>query len=231
MTNATDYLAEKPAPLPTHARSVMIYTRYERFWHWSQALLIFFLIFTGFVVHGTFGLLSFGTAVSWHTTAGLTLSVLWLFTIFWQLTTGQWHHYAPRRAGVFAMIRYYSWGILSGAPHPFHKTLKRKQNPLQTWAYLWFVLGVGPALWVSGFAYLLYPVWARTFPTVGLGLIAFVHTAAAFCLLVFVIAHVYIATTGRTPGDYIKTMITGYDDIEVDAVEETFLETHHGHIR
>ncbi len=102
---------------------------------------------------------------------------MWLFTIFSQLTTGQWHHYAPRRAGVFAMIKYYSWGILSGAPHPFHKTLKRKQNPLQTWAYLWFVLGVGPALWASGFAYLLYPVWAKAFPAIGLGLVAFVHTS------------------------------------------------------
>ncbi len=49
--------------------------------------------------------------------------------------------------------------------------------------------------------------------------------------MVFVIAHVYIATTGKTPGDYIKTMITGYDEIEVDTVEEKYLETHHGNIR
>lgn len=27
---------------------VMLFTRFERFWHWTQALLIFGLLFTGF---------------------------------------------------------------------------------------------------------------------------------------------------------------------------------------
>ncbi|MES9979981.1 MAG: hypothetical protein ABW107_14655 [Candidatus Thiodiazotropha sp. 6PLUC5] len=46
---------------------VMIYSRYERFWHWSQAFLIFTLFYTGLGLHGTHDMLDFKTAVVIHT--------------------------------------------------------------------------------------------------------------------------------------------------------------------
>ncbi len=64
--------------------AVVIYTRYERFWHWSQAALIFFLAFTGFNLHGSFDLLPFGLAVKLHTFAAIALILLWIFTTFWK---------------------------------------------------------------------------------------------------------------------------------------------------
>ena len=53
---------------------------------------------------------------------------------------------------------------------------------------------------------------------------AFVHTAAAFIMAAFVIIHIYMTTTGKTAFHYIRTMITGYDSIELSEVEEAYLE-------
>ena len=74
-------------------RDVMIYSYYERFWHWSQALLIFALFFSGLGLHGTHGLLDFRTAVTVHSFSAIALIVLWIFTTFWNFTTGQWKQY------------------------------------------------------------------------------------------------------------------------------------------
>jgi len=75
---------------------IYIYKRYERFWHWSQALLIITMMITGFEVHGSYLLLGFKKAVQLHTLAAWTLLTLWAFTIFWQFTTGEWGSTCPR---------------------------------------------------------------------------------------------------------------------------------------
>jgi thiosulfate reductase cytochrome b subunit len=205
-------------------RDVMIYTRYERFWHWSQAALIFTLFFSGLGLHGAHNLLDFRTAVMVHTYAAITLVVLWIFTTFWNFTTGQWKQYLFKK-GIFQVIRFYAWGILKGEPHPYKKSLQRKQNALQSLAYLTFMIVVGPALWTTGLLYLLYDLWSH-YPWAGDGLLitAIIHTTAAFIMGAFVIIHIYMTTTGRTPLHYIKTMITGYDSIELSEVEEAYLE-------
>lgn len=205
-------------------RDVMIYTRYERFWHWSQAALIFTLFFSGLGLHGTHNLLDFHTAVKIHTYAAIALVILWLFTTFWNFTTGQWKQYLFKK-GVFQVIRFYAWGILKGEHHPYKKSLQRKQNALQSLAYMTFMVLVGPALWASGLVYLFYSAWSG-YPWAGeaLAMTALVHTAAAFVMGAFVIIHVYMTTTGKTPLHYIKTMITGYDNIELSEVEEAYLE-------
>lgn len=203
---------------------VMIYTRYERFWHWSQALLIFILAFSGFGVHGTHHFLDFRTAVVVHSTAAVALIVLWIFTTFWNFTTGQWKQYLPELSRLPAIIKFYAWGILTGAPHPYHKTLRRKQNALQSLAYLWFMVFIGPALWASGIVYLAYPLWAEyAIGTPALPAIATIHLVAAFLMIVFVAIHVYMTTTGKTLTHYIRTMITGYDRIELEDYEAAYL--------
>jgi thiosulfate reductase cytochrome b subunit len=223
--------------------TVRIYTRYERFWHWSQALLIFFLAFTGFNMHGTINIMDFGQAAMLHTFAAVALLLLWIFTTFWNLTTGNWKQFLPffdiRSAAdnrisskvalffarLFAVIRYYAWGILFGEKHPHHKTLRRKQNALQGLAYLTFMVIIGPALWISGIAYLLYDLW-NGWERAGFyfQIVVFLHTASAFMMVAFAIIHVYMTTTGKTPLHYIKTMITGDESIELTEVERKYLE-------
>ena len=209
----------------TTVRAVKIYSRYERFWHWSQALLIFILVFSGFNIHGTFSALPFALAVMIHTYAAIVLIVLWIFTTFWHFTTGQWRHYLPRRAGLFAIIKFYAFGILMGAPHPYSKTLKRKQNALQSLAYLTFMVIIGPALWSTGIVYLFYQAWeGYQYSGTVLNVVVFLHTAAAFLMITFVVIHVYMTTTGKTLTHYVKTMITGYEKVELSEIEEAYLE-------
>jgi thiosulfate reductase cytochrome b subunit len=203
---------------------VMIYSRYERFWHWSQAFLIFTLFYTGLGIHGTHDMLDFRTAVEIHTYAAVFLILLWIFTTFWNFTTGQWRQYLFKE-GVLKVIRFYAYGILVGEPHPYKKGLQRKQNALQSLAYMAFMVLIGPALWASGIVYLFYDLWSSyNWSTDGLTLIALVHTTAAFLMGTFVIIHIYMTTTGKTPTHYIKTMISGYDNIELTEAEKAYIE-------
>ena len=195
---------------------IYLYKRYERFWHWSQALLVISMLITGFEVHGTYKLFGFGQAVSLHTVSAWTLLTLWAFTIFWQFTTGEWRQYIPTLKKVDAMVRYYAFGIFRHAPNPFQKTAEKKHNPLQRLAYLALLSILSPIIWGSGLFYLFYSNWKSWGVDAWLSLeaVALIHTAGAFMMLIFFIAHVYLTTTGHTPTAHIKTMITGWEEAD-----------------
>lgn len=195
---------------------IYLYKRYERFWHWSQAALVMFMLVTGFEVHGSYEWFGFQQAVELHTYAAWTLLTLWAFTIFWQFTTGEWRQYLPRLKGVVAVAKFYAFGIFSGGEHPYHKTADKKHNPLQGLAYLALLSAISPIIWISGLFYLFYANWQTGWlgAALPLDVVAFVHTAGAFMMLVFVIAHVYLTTTGHTVFAHIKTMITGWEEVE-----------------
>ncbi|HHC29093.1 MAG TPA: cytochrome B, partial [Rhodobacterales bacterium] len=71
-------------------RQVRVYPRFERFWHWTQVVLIVTLSVTGFSVNGVFALIPFKAAVMVHIIAALLLLALWIFATFWLFTTGTW---------------------------------------------------------------------------------------------------------------------------------------------
>ncbi len=195
---------------------IYVFKRFERFWHWSQAALIVFMMLSGFEIHGSYKLLGFRDAVALHTVAAWTLITLWVFAIFWHLTTGEWKQYIPTLDKVDAMIKYYLTGIFTHAPHPFRQTTLRKHNPLQRLAYLFFMLVISPVIWFSGWFYLFYGEWKAwgLDGVLSLEWVAFFHTAGAFMMLVFFIAHIYLATAGHTPTSHIKAMITGWEEVE-----------------
>ena len=191
----------------------MVFKRFERFWHWSQALLIIMMMVTGFEIHGTFKLFGFYKAVLYHEYLAYTLMTLWVFAIFWHFTTGEWKQYTPTMHQLPEVLKYYAWGIFKGENHPYKATPERKHNPMQRFAYLGFHLVMGPLVWITGLLKLLYSDWEA----LGLGWmeltwVAYFHLVGAYLLIVFLIAHVYMATTGATPLAYIKAMITGYDE-------------------
>lgn len=195
---------------------IYLYKRYERFWHWSQAVLIIFMLVTGFEIHGFYQNFGFRRAVELHTLTAWALLTLWAFTIFWQFTTGEWRQYIPTLTKVLAMVRYYIHGIFVNSPHPFHKTASKKHNPLQRLAYVSLLALVSPLIWGSGLLYLFYAYWKDLGIEQWLDLewVALAHTAGAFMMLTFFIVHVYLTTTGHTPLAHIKTMITGWEDAE-----------------
>ena len=198
------------------AERIYIYKRYERFWHWSQALLIIGMMITGFEVHGTYTLLGFQKAVQLHTLAAWTLLTLWAFTIFWQFTTGEWRQYLPSLKNVLAMVNYYLIGIFRDAPHPFRKTVVQKHNPLQRLAYLALLAVISPLIWISGLFYLFYGNWQQLGIDRYLTLewVAIAHTLGAFLITAFFFIHVYLTTTGHTVFAHIKAMITGWEEVD-----------------
>ena len=196
-------------------KRIYVFKRFERFWHWAQAALIIFMMVSGFEVHGAYKLLGFKSAVEMHTIAAWSLITLWVFAVFWHLTTGEWKQYIPTMEKVDAMFKYYLTGIFTHAPHPFRQTTLTKHNPLQRLAYLFFMLVISPVIWFSGWFYLFYADWSAWGADKYLSLewVAFFHTAGAFMILIFFIAHVYLATAGHTPLAHIKAMITGWEEV------------------
>ena len=194
---------------------VIMYKGFERFWHWTQAILIITLLFTGFNIHGTHQFFSFEKAVDIHVIAAWILMGLWVFAIFWHLTTGEWKQYLPSSGSkVIAMAKYYTFDIFMGGGHPHHKTRKEKLNPMQRLAYLSLHLFISPLIWITGLLYLFYPYWdVIGISDWSLGAVALLHTAAAFLLLTFLVIHLYLAlTTSKEPFAYLKAMITGYEN-------------------
>ncbi len=198
-------------------QNVELFTGFERFWHWMQTVLIFGLLITGFGMHGLYHWFEFGQAMDYHLVLAWTLIGLWVLAIFWHLTTGQWRQYVPTGKGLMPMIMYYAYGIFSGEPKPFVTTPSAKHNPLQRLAYLGFKLLIAPALWISGLLLMFYSSWKGTElgATLQLAWVAWVHLAAAYALIVFLIGHVYMAaTTGDPWYAYLRAMVTGYEKVE-----------------
>lgn len=205
-------------------RRVYIYKGFERFWHWTQASLIIFLAFTGFEVHGTFHVLGFEHAARFHRVASWMLIALIIFAIFWHLVTGEWRQYVPTTKKLFAQIRFYSIGMFKGEKHPTKKTGLKKLNPLQRLVYLGFKLILIPVTVISGILYMFHKTIDRNDMVVisdfSLEGIAFWHTLGAFLLMVFLVVHVYMTTTGNTPTSNLQAMITGYEELEDEDEEE-----------
>lgn len=201
-------------------RTVYIYKAFERFWHWTQAILIFMLIFTGFEIHGSYSFFGYQNAVKYHNISAYALIVLIVFAIFWHFSTGEWRQYLPTISNIKAQIDYYLFGIFKNAPHPTKKTVLSKLNPLQKLVYLGLKVLVIPVLVVSGIIYMYYRYPQQqsieALNIESLEPIAVIHTIGAFLLVAFLVAHLYLITTGHTITSNLKAMITGYEDLDED---------------
>ncbi len=195
---------------------IYLFTRFERFWHWTQAALIIFMAVTGFEIRTLYHLFGFEQAVFLHTFAAWGLIGLWVFAVFWHATTGEWKQYIPTMDQIVLIMRYYSVDIFSDAPHPYQKTRMKKHNPLQRLVYLSLWVFIYPAIWVSGILYLFYQDWQAwgIAAYLNLEVIGIIHASSGFLIITFLIGHVYLVTTGRTTFIHIKAMITGWEDVD-----------------
>jgi len=198
-------------------KRVYVYKAFNRFWHWTQAALILFLALTGFEIHGSYTFFGFENAVRYHNIAAYSLIVLIVFAIFWHFTTGEWKQYIPTFEHVKAQLNYYVFGIFKSAPHPTKKTVLSKLNPLQKITYFGLKILVIPVIVSSGLLYMLYRYPQRhgveALNIESLEIVAVVHTLGAFLLLAFIIAHLYLITTGEKVTSNLKAMITGFEDM------------------
>ncbi|OGU32947.1 MAG: cytochrome B [Ignavibacteria bacterium GWA2_35_9] len=202
-------------------KQVYIYKAFERFWHWTQAILILFLAATGFEIHGSIKFFGYQNAVEYHNIAAYSFIVLIIFAIFWHFTTGEWKQYLPTLKNIKAQIDFYLAGIFRNAPHPTKRTVLSKLNPLQRLVYLGLKILVIPVMVISGLLYMFYRYPQKDGGIEVLNInsiepIALLHTLGAFLLIAFLITHLYLITTGTTITSNLKAMITGFEETEVE---------------
>ena len=199
-------------------KKVLIYKSFERFWHWTQAILISFLMLSGFEIHGSISFFGFENAVTYHNVAAWAFMILIVFAIFWHFTTGEWRQYVPTFKHLKSQLDFYLFGIFRNAPHPTKKTVLSKLNPLQRLTYFGLKILVIPIMVVSGILYMLYRYpqknGIRALNVESLEIIAVLHTIGAFLLVAFVIVHLYLITTGNKVSTNLQAMLTGYEELE-----------------
>jgi thiosulfate reductase cytochrome b subunit len=209
-------------------KQVYIYKSFERFWHWMQSILIFFLAFTGFEIHGTYTFFGFRDAVRYHNIATYMFIGLIVFAIFWHLTTGEYKQYIPTFENIKAQLNYYIFGIFRNAPHPTKKTVLSKLNPLQKLTYFGLKVLVIPLSVTSGLLYMFYRYPSRhgieAINIQTLEFIAIFHTVAAILLIAFLITHLYLLTTGKTITSNLKAMLTGFEELDDEQPNENKID-------
>ncbi|HEX3049109.1 MAG TPA: cytochrome b/b6 domain-containing protein, partial [Aggregatilineaceae bacterium] len=205
---------------------VYMYSVYERQWHWLQTVAILMLIFTGLIIHKPelFGIFSFRYVVQVHNVLAAILVINAALAAFYHFASGEIRQFLPKPHGffdqAFAQAKYYLSGIFKGEAHPFEKTSEQKMNPLQQMTYLAILNILLPAQIITGILMWGAQTWPDTAERLGgLGFLAPLHTMVAWLFASFIVAHVYLTTTERTPITGIKSMITGWSELEEHPAE------------
>jgi thiosulfate reductase cytochrome b subunit len=214
--------ARRRPPVAVQTEPVYMYDRYERFWHWLQTFTILLLFLTGLVIHrpDMFGHFAFRHMVTLHNILAFVLVINAALALFWHVTTGQIRQFIPRPAGFFdqaiLQAKYYLQGIFRGDEHPFDKSYRRKLNPLQQMTYFGLLNVLLPLQILTGVLMWGVQQWPEIANMLGgLPWLAPFHTLIAWLLATFVVAHVYLTTTGATPTEDIKAMVTGWENVPV----------------
>ena len=193
-----------------------------RVWHWTNALLILTLGITGMSVHFADPdrmLVEFSLAVRLHNIAGVALIFTYLFFVVANIVTGNWWQFVPKPPGILQRIivqaRWYAIGIFRDEPHPHEPSKEEHFNALQAITYWKVMYLLMPVILITGLIY-LYPEFApdRLFGFDGLLPIAMTHFLAASAILLFMLSHIYLGTTGKTVGQMFKMMFTGWHERE-----------------
>jgi thiosulfate reductase cytochrome b subunit len=196
---------------------VQVYSAFERLWHWLQAAAILGLIVTGIEIHapGTVPGMGFQHAARAHEVLALVTVANAFLSLFYHLATGAIGQFIPEPRDFFslalAQTRYYARGIFTGAAHPLKRPGYRL-NVLQQVTYLAILNLALPIQVVTGILMWKATSWPGLIEALGgLRWVAGLHTLAAWLFVAFVIAHVYLTTTGRTPLAHLRAMIVGWE--------------------
>lgn len=208
-------------------RRIRMYEAYRRFWHWLQAVSIVALLATGLIIHrpDLFAAFSFRGVVTLHNILAALLVINAALALFYHLATERIREFIPRPYGFFddaiRQTRYYVSGIFKGEPHPFEKRPDDRLNPLQKLTYFGILnvllplqIATGALMWGSQ----KWPELAGALG--GLPLLAPFHSLVAWLFASFIVMHVYLTTTGATPLEAMRGMVTGYEEVEVPEKEK-----------
>jgi thiosulfate reductase cytochrome b subunit len=199
--------------------TVYLYPVWIRLWHWFNALLYLFLIFTGLSMQYSnpeYPFIRFDIAVSIHNTSGILLSMNYLVILLGNIFTRNGIFYRIRLKGfmkeMFMQGRYYMFGIFKGEKAPYPINAERKFNPLQKISYVAVLYFLMPVIIVTGFA-MIYPELIfvkKMFGTSGLHLTDLFHIVTGFILSLFMFVHIYLCTIGKPAGTHFRAMMSGW---------------------
>ncbi|MDA3943545.1 MAG: cytochrome b/b6 domain-containing protein [Bacteroidetes bacterium] len=198
-----------------------LYTRFERFWHWTQMALVMLLILTGFEIHGNFSLFGFENSVRLHNSSAWAFMGLAVVSILFMLFSHQYVNFIPTTKKLKEQIQYYTLGIFRKDPHPTKKSLYNKLNPLQRLIYAGLLILIFPVQIITGLVYMYYHYPQNPLDAAGLKSAAITHTIGAFMVVAFILVHMYMTTTGHSVSSNIKAMITGFEKEEEEHKAET----------
>ena len=189
-----------------------------RLWHWTNALLIIMLTITGISLHFAdpkLPLVEFSLAARIHDIAGLSLVAAYSFFVIANIVSGNWWQYVPKPPRIleqcWRQTAWYCWGIFKGEPHPYQVTKEANLNAIQALTYWGIMYMVMPVLLLTGLVF-MFPQFApdRFFGFDGLLPVAVLHYLTGAVIVMFMISHIYLGTTGKTATSMFKTMITGW---------------------
>jgi thiosulfate reductase cytochrome b subunit len=200
-----------------------------RIWHWLQAIGIVVLIITGAQIRYPeyINLLSsYKAAIYLHNVAGFLVIgsfVLWfVYYLFIAKTLSRL--YIPRLSdldGLLQQALFYGIGYFKGEKNPHHPTPENKFNPLQKITYLGLMFVFIPLVCISGILLVnLDPLRGFINSLGGLKFLAGFHFLLACGFAAFLPTHIYLTTLGHTPMEHIKTMLTGWEEINEEDEEK-----------
>ncbi len=209
-------LTRRKEPIQLPEEKILLHPLVERLWHWFQALCIVMLIITGIMLHWPERFPGwFDWSVSVHNWFGWGAVIAFVVWLIYNLSTRRISHYIPKKGeiprGMITQAKFYGYGIFKHEPHPYAPTEDNKFNPLQKIAYLKFQLFLFPILLISGILY-MYP---ETFSGIinaigGTVVLGVIHLILGSLFTAFLVAHLYLATTGETVGENFKAIVFGY---------------------
>lgn len=199
-------------------KRVYMYEAYRRFWHWLQTTSIVILLLTGLIIHrpDLFGAFSFPGMVTMHNVVAVILVLNAALSLFYHLTTDRMREFIPHPYGFFddaiLQAKYYLTGIFKREPHPFEKRPDSRMNPIQKATYFMILNVLLPLQIVTGA--LMWAVQLKPDILGGLPFLAPFHSLTAWLFGTFIVVHIYMTTTGATPFESIRAMVTGYEEVE-----------------
>lgn len=210
------FLTRRKEPLHLPEEKILLHPLFERVWHWFQALCIVMLCITGIMLHWPELFPGwFHWAVSVHNWFGMGAVGAFVFWLLYNLITGRITHYIPKKGeipgGMIRQAKFYGYGIFKHEPHPYAPTEDNKFNPLQKIAYLKFQLLLLPILLLSGLLYMFPECFKGIISAIGgMAVLGTIHLILGALFAAFLVAHLYLATTGETVGENFKAIILGY---------------------
>lgn len=198
---------------------VFILALWIRVWHWTNALLILALTASGYSLHfadPSLPLIEFSLAARIHDICGWALVFTYGFFVVANIVTGNWYQFVakpPVMQKMLVQARWYGYGMFKGEPEPFPVTPEQHFNPLQAMTYWGVMYLLMPVVLLSGIVF-FFPTLApaKLWGMDGLLPVALLHFLSASAVVIFMVTHIYLGTTGKTVAQQYRTMITGWHE-------------------